>query len=232
MRLNRKQKTLRNFLFMWTLLFLWWMLLDFPALTQSQALRWEVQELGFQARPQVICRSHWDGHHRDVVFTVEGKVGLARMARGVLLDYAQICQVKGQEEVTVLWKDTTPIGDFPAFCVVTEFPEAETVEVQLRMEDHVTLGHYTVLHDVDWDEHYTFKTEAKNGVAFFTPEGKYPPEYEEDAEGYVPFRLEEEVLMDFCDALRGNDGDNSRFTLTATVRDPQGNTLATYEETI
>lgn len=232
MRLNRKQKTLRNFLFMLVLLFLWWMLLDFPPLTQSQALRWEAQELGFQERPQVICRSDWDSHHRDVVFTVEGKVGLAQMGRGVLLDYATIYQVKEQEEVTVLWRDTTPMGDFPAFCVVTEFPKAETVEVQLRMEDHVTLGHYTTPLEVDWDECYTFRAKAKHGAAFFAPEGKYSPEYNEDAEGYVPFRLEEEVLMDFCNALRGYDGDDSRFIFTATIWDQQGNTLAAYEETI
>ena len=48
MKLNRKQKTLRNFLLAASLLLLWWVLTGMNPITPDQALRWKAQEWGLK----------------------------------------------------------------------------------------------------------------------------------------------------------------------------------------
>ena len=56
MKLNRKQKTLRNFLLAAALLLLWWVLTGMNPITPVQALRWQAQEWGLKETPRVVCR--------------------------------------------------------------------------------------------------------------------------------------------------------------------------------
>ncbi|MBQ8390356.1 MAG: hypothetical protein IJX52_05195 [Oscillibacter sp.] len=232
MRLNRKQKTARNFLLAMLILFAWWFFNGAQPMTVRQAIRWQALELGMQEPPEILSISTVQGRQKNAVFTAEGKAVLSQVTSYIEGVDTQTYEVKELQEVTALWKQkyASLSGTIPELCVVAQQPGAAEAEVRLRIKDYVTVGHYTTLHEFHWDETYTAAAKMENGVGWFYLEGKYPKEYDENAEGYVPYQAEMQVLFHLRSAIEGYEEEHFEGTLTVIIRDSGGNTLTTYEE--
>lgn len=231
---RREQKVLRNFLLAAAILFAWWFFSGARPLTLSQAVRWKALELGLKEPPEIIAVKNGKNHQRSVVFTADGMAVLGRVEPAAAGVVARVYDVEELEEVTVLWEQdhASLFGGIPPLCVITRHRGAVEAEVRLHLKDEVSVGHYTTLHEFQWDEVYTFTAEMKQGAAFLEPEGKYPEEYDENAEGYVLYLAEAQVLNDLRHAIDGYQQDHFEGTIALTIRDRDGNTLAECEDTL
>lgn len=233
--MNRKQKTLRNFLLAGLLLFSWWFFNGAKPLTITQAVRRQALELGFREPPEIWSVGPKKDFYQDVLFTAGGRVVWSQVHPSVTGIDTQIYGMEPMEEISVLWKVKRGVplgGTIPALCIVTQIPRAAEVEVHLRLQDDVTVGYYTKLHEFHWDETYNAAASMKDGVGWIALQEKYPRELDENAEGYVLYRAENQVLYHLCDAIGGEQGETFEGTLTVIVRDGEGTVLTAYEETL
>ena len=233
--MNRKQKTLRNVLLAGLFLFFWWFLNGAKPLTINQAIRWQALGMGFRDRPEILSIAPGKDAHQDVLFTAGGRVVWSQVHPSVTGIDTQIYGMEPMEEISVLWKVKRGVplgGTIPALCIVTQIPRAAEVEVHLRLQDDVTVGYYTKLHEFHWDETYNAAASMKDGVGWIALQEKYPRELDENAEGYVLYRAENQVLYHLCDAIGGEQGETFEGTLTVIVRDGEGTVLTAYEETL
>ena len=106
------------------------------------------------------------------------------------------------------------------------------VGMEVGLQDDVTVGHYTTVHEFRWDEIYTAAAPMENGVGWIALQEKYPRELDENGDGYVPYRAENQVLYHLCNAIGGEQGGTFEGTLSVIIRDSEGNPLTTYEETL
>lgn len=209
MRLNRKQKTIRNFLCILLLLFAWWVFTGMQPFTVSQALRWEAQELGLKETPRVLYRSGRESLIQNTIFAADGQVAVARTEEGLIFAYAMIRDIKSRER-TVFFAEEG-IQDTVDVYVCTEVPNAATAQCT------VTLG--GVVNKEPWGNTYTMTADGnENGVFAFKLErtGK---------------KYEETVFWDFCNMVENGQGNmDSRHSVSVTFHDESGNILETYEE--
>ena len=235
MRLNRKQKTIGNFLLAGVLLFSWWFLNGAKPLTITQAVRRQALEMGFKDRPEIWSITPKKDSHQDILFTAGGRAVWSQIRPSMVGIDTQTYGMEELEEVSVLWKARHGIplgGTIPELCVVTQIPRAAEAEVHLHVQDYVTVGHYTTLQEFHWDETYTAASPMENGVGWITLQENYPRELDENAEGYVPYRAENQVLYHLCNAIGGDEEEYFEGMLTVIIRDSEGNTLTAYEETL
>lgn len=233
--MNRKQKTIRNFLLAGLLLFSWWFFNGAKPLTITQAVRRQALELGFREPPEIWSVGPKKDFYQDVLFTAGGRAVWSQIYSSVVGIDTQTYGMEELEEVSVLWKARHGVplgGTIPALCIVTRIPGAAEVEVHLHLQDDVTVGHYTTVHEFRWDETYTAAAPMENGVGWIALQEKYPRELDENAEGYVPYRAENQVLYHLCNAIGGERGETFEGTLSVIIRDGEGNPLTTYEETL
>lgn len=210
MKLNRKQKTIRNFLLAGVLLFTWWVLMGLPSFTQQQALRWAAQQRGLKEEPQVLYRADLGNERWNVIFTADGKVGRAAAVKGTFFSWASIQSLEPcGHAVFFARQDTT--RDTADIFVYTEIPGAVTAECDLHV--------YPVINNGLWEDTYHMTAASKNGVFWFQPERT----------GWVS---EGTMFWDLCNAIENGNGDwDSRYTVSLTFRDSGGNIIETYEQT-
>lgn len=208
MRLNRKQKIVRNFLCIMLLLFAWWVLMGLNPFTTAQALRWETQQRGLKETTQVLYRSERDRTIKNALFTADGQVGVARTEQSLFAAYANIRDIKPCERTVFFAEENRDTVDV---YVYTEVPNAATAECAVTL--------HGIVNNEVWDGSYTMTAVAnENGVFAFKMErtGK---------------QHEETVFWDFCNMVKRESGDmGSRHTVSITYRDSIGNILETYEE--
>ena len=209
MKLNRKQKTIRNFLLAGVLLFTWWVLMGLPSFTQQQALRWVAQQKGLKEEPQVLCRLA-EENLQDVIFTADGYVGRGRVQWNIIAAYADIRTLKPCDRVVIFAEENTAQRTADIF-VYTEIPGAVQVECSLDICASVN--------NEPWEAVYQVSAAGENGVFHLLPECNRR-------------KYEDTVFWDLCNAIENGKGDwDSRYTFHLTFHDSGGNIIETYEQT-
>ena len=208
MKLNRKQKTLRNFLLAAVLLLLWWVLTGMNPITPTQALRWQAQEWGLKETPRVICCTEGGKRVRKVVFTADGQVGLAETEWNLIASSARIYSVRPQAETVVLSASRGYEVELFAYTEVAGAAEAEcTVHIRSDINN-------------EWfDETYTMTSPNLGGGVF-----AFPMEPKD-------LTVEDTAFLELGRFLQnGWDSFSGSYTITITFRDDAGTIIHTYEE--
>ena len=208
MKLNRKQKTLRNFLLAAALLLLWWVLTGMNPITPGQALRWQAQEWGLKETPHVVCRVKDGNRKANVVFTADGRVGLAGTEWNLIASSARIDCIRPEAETTLLHMAS---GYEVELFACTQVPGAAEAECSVRIQSQIN-------HE-GFDETYTMTSpNLGSGVFAFPLEPK-------------GLTVEDSAFLEFARMLqRGWDSFGGSYTITITFRDEAGTILHTYEE--
>ena len=211
MKLNRKQKTLRNFLLAAALLLLWWVLTGMNPITPGQALRWQAQEWGLKETPRVVCRVKDGTRKANVVFTADDRVGLARTEWNFIASSARIDCIRPKEETTLLHMAAGYEVELFAYTQVPGAAEAEC-SVHIRSD----------INNQWFDETYTMiSPNLGSGVFAFPLE---PKELKE-------LTVQDTAFLELSNILRhGWDSFGGSYTITITFRDEAGTILHTYEE--
>lgn len=208
MKLNRKQKTLRNFLLAASLLLLWWVLTGMNPITPDQALRWKAQEWGLKETPHVVCRVKDGVRKAHVVFTADDRVGLARTEWNLIASSARIDSIRPKEETTLLYMAAGYEVELFAY---TQIPGAAEAECSIHIRSNI---------NNEWfDEAYTITSpHLGSGVFDFPLEPK-------------GLTVEDSAFLEFSNMLRqGWDSFGGNYTITITFRDETGTIIHTYEE--
>ena len=222
MKLNRKQKTARNFLLAAAVLFLWWFLLGARPLSLRQAATWEARKWGLAGKAEI--RYAEDGY---VLFGVDGYLGLTKMERQL---YGITCwteSLEREQEVTLLWRTRNNAwAGAPELYLVTQREDAVLAQVQVRLRNDVSVGQDMQLREFRWDEIYTAETLLEGGAGHVT----FVPRYTEA--GNMEYLAEMQVFQNLHAALLGYPQQDFAAEVTVTFRDEAGNTADTYEEVI
>ena len=213
MKLNRKQKIIRNILAVTALLLLTWAVQGFPALTTKQAVEWRVREYGIEEETEILCTSDWDEtNRRDVIFRVGEMLGVTNVRKNAWIRTAGDIRLREAQSLTILYQtgrvDPTAIL---LWCSVDGAVEAECV-----VNIHGMLNHEV------YDATYEIRAAAEGRVFRFpiVPKGTGSPN---DHDELV-------MLWDFQNAADGQSDRDSRHTVTVAVMDVSGNVLETYQE--
>ena len=208
MKLNRKQKTLRNFLLTAALLLLWWVLTGMNPITPVQALRWQAQEWGLKETPRVVCRVKDGNRKANVVFTADDRVGLARTEWNLIASSARIHCIRPKAETVLLHMAS---GYDVTLFACTEVEGAAEAECSLHIRSQVNSTWF--------DETYTMISPDFGGGVFSFPL---------EPKGLTG---EDTAFLEFSNTLRhGWDSFGGSYTITITFRDEAGTILHTYEE--
>ena len=208
MKLSRKQKTLRNFLLAAALLLMWWVLTGMNPITPGQALRWQAQEWGLKETPRVVCRVKDGTRKAKVVFTADGRVGLAGTEWNLVASSARIYSVRPKNETTLLHLASGYEVELFAY---TQVPGAAEAECSVHIRSDI---------NNEWfDEIYTMTSpNLGDGVFAFPMEGKGASN-------------EDTAFLEFAHMLQRRwDSFGGSYTVTITFRDEAGTIIHTHEE--
>ena len=222
MKLNRKQKTARNFLLAVAVLLLWWFLMGARPLTLRQAAAWEAQRLGLAGNAEI--RYTKDAY---AVFEADGYLGLMKTQRQLHGITCWMESLERKEGVTLLWRirNSAWAGMSDLF-LVTQRKDAASAQVEVRLRNDVDVGQDTQLRRFRWDEVYAAETMLEEGAGYVG----FLPRYEEA--GNAEYHAEMQVFQNFHAALLGYPQQDFAAEVSVTFRDEAGNTVDTYEEVI
>ena len=221
LKLNRKQKTARNFLLAAAVLLLWWFLMGARPLTLRQAAAWEARKWGLAGKAEI--RYMEDEY---VLFASDGYLGLTKMERKLHGITCWTESLEREEEVTLLWRTRNAWSGAPELYLVTQREDAAAAQVRVRLRNDVSVGQDTQLRTFRWDEIYTAETLLERGAGHLT----FLPRYEEA--GNMEYLAEMQVFQNLHAALLGYSQQDFTAEVTVTFYDEAGNTAEIYEEVI
>lgn len=247
-RLNRVQKTVRNFLLAPVLLLALWAVKDFPAPTAGMGAAWAAAAQGLP-KPEVLYQL---GTDRDRTHLVLGWNGEARLAyaqsyhngwfsRNVYMDFKEYV-VTPEDGIALLFpRERCWRWGEPLFYLWTDIPGAARAEgsLRLRSDSAYSARYYDPDSGEDirwnffgWDESYALEAEINaHGVCAFSVQMKYGKEEGAKKQALL-FDAEDHALAEFTRVTYALPYDGLTADIRLTFYDREGNALRAWEKTL